>query len=90
MPCRISGAAHCLLNLEWPPCLPNSSPADDFIDELASDGIELILANPAQQVGSVGAKAAGRAHPGKPMPVAQLLMPHLCPAPIPRRPAPAV
>lgn len=26
-------------------------PADDFIDELASDGVELVLANPVQNVG---------------------------------------
>lgn len=33
-------------------CLIHSSlpAADDFVDELAADGIELILANPSQQV----------------------------------------
>jgi hypothetical protein len=36
----------CLL-----PCL---LPADDFIDELAADGIELVLANPPQQVRAGG------------------------------------
>jgi hypothetical protein len=36
-------------------CRPASThpPAsDDFIDELAGDGIELVLANPSQQVGA--------------------------------------
>lgn len=30
----------------------HAAPADDFIDELATDGIELVLANPSQQVGA--------------------------------------
>lgn len=35
--------------------MPTPAPAaDDFIDELASDGIELVLANPSQQVGQAG------------------------------------
>ena len=46
-----------------PAHLPCPSAADDFIDELAQDGIELVLANPSQQVRPccLAAHPAGRA-----------------------------